>query len=232
MALAIWGKRWSGHTVLIRTDNMAVVHILNSGSARNEDMMHLLRSSFFILAQWSISITSQHLPGCHNQVAECLVLQRAIIIPLTLPSLVSPSNSYSSLPTEPPHHPPSRLDRPTPANSVHFYFEKGLAPATLQVYSSSQRQFLSFCSRTNQSPLPTSQDTLCSFVADLADKGLKYRSIKSYLAGIQNLHITQGLPSPSTNALPRLQLVMRGIQRHQAETGSRSAYGFPLPQRF
>ena len=72
MALAIWGKHWLGRTVLIRTNNMAVVHILNSGSARNKDVMHLLHSFFFILAQWSISITPQHLPGCHNQVADAL----------------------------------------------------------------------------------------------------------------------------------------------------------------
>ena len=124
-----------------------------------------------------------------------------------LPTHVSPSNSYSSLPTEPSHHPPPRLYRPTLANSVHYYFEKGLAPATQWVYSSSQRQFLSFCSSTNQSPLSASQDTLCSFVAELADKGLKYHSVKLYLASIRNLHITQCLPPLSVDALPRLQLV-------------------------
>ena len=61
-----------GSSVLIRCDNLDVVHILRSGYAKNEDVMHLMRCLFFITASFSLSIISQHLPGCHNQAANAL----------------------------------------------------------------------------------------------------------------------------------------------------------------
>ena len=35
-----------------------------------------------------------------------------------------------------------------------------------------------------------SEDTLCHFAASLADKGIKFSSIQSYLTGIRQLHIS------------------------------------------
>ena len=104
-------------------------------------------------------------------------------------------------------------------DSVDYYFTNSLAPTTKHTYSSSQKQFLSFCSRHNLSPLPASELTLCGFAAELADNGLKHQSIKVYLSGIRNLHISQGSPPPALDSLPCLQLVLRVIQRHQANTG-------------
>ena len=98
IALAIWGKSWSGHTVLIRTDNMAVVHILRAGSARNEMVMHLLCSLFFILAIWSLALTPQHFPGCHNDMADALSSNRLPLFHSLAPHMSPyPSPVHSSL---------------------------------------------------------------------------------------------------------------------------------------
>ena len=45
-----------------------------SGYAKHEDVMHLMRCLFFITASFSLSVISQHLPGCHNQAADALSL--------------------------------------------------------------------------------------------------------------------------------------------------------------
>ena len=42
-------------------------------------------------------------------------------------------------------------------------------------------------------PLPVSESGLCKFVTYLAEQGLKYRTIKTYLSGTQYLHIRSGL---------------------------------------
>ena len=92
MALTIWGKQWSGSCVLIRCDNLAVVHILRSGYAKNEDAMHLMRCLFFITASFSLSILSQHLPGCHNQAADALSRDRLPLFHSLVPQAsLSPS---------------------------------------------------------------------------------------------------------------------------------------------
>ena len=95
LALAIWGKKWIGSSVLVRCDNLDVVHILISRHSRNADVMHLMRSLFFITASFSISITPQHLPGYHNQAADALsrdnlsrfhsLIPQAALLPTPIP---------------------------------------------------------------------------------------------------------------------------------------------------
>ena len=52
------------------------------------------------------------------------------------------------------------------------------------------------------------------FAAFLAGQGLRWQTIKSYLAAVRNLHIRAGLPFPGQDeSLPRLQLLLRGIRR-------------------
>lgn len=41
IAAAMWGPRWQGQTVLVRCDIAAVVSIVNQGTSKNEEAMHL-----------------------------------------------------------------------------------------------------------------------------------------------------------------------------------------------
>ena len=45
MAAMVWGGQWEGLSVRFHTDNSAVVALLNSGSVRDESLMHLMRCS-------------------------------------------------------------------------------------------------------------------------------------------------------------------------------------------
>ena len=72
LRLGIWGYEWQGQTVLCRCDNAAVVAILRSGSSKDRTVMDLVRSLFFILAQFNIFLVSEHLPGVLNGDADAL----------------------------------------------------------------------------------------------------------------------------------------------------------------
>ena len=52
IAAHLWGPQWARHYVLFRSDNEAVVHILNSRTSKISDLMcllrHLLPSSMFL----------------------------------------------------------------------------------------------------------------------------------------------------------------------------------------
>ena len=69
IAGAIWGPLWHGATVLAQCDNMAVVHILNHGSSKNQDAMHLVRALAFITAKF---IVATLVKGVHNTQADAL----------------------------------------------------------------------------------------------------------------------------------------------------------------
>ena len=72
IAASTWGHRWAGKTIRALCDNMAVVHIINSRQSRDPDVMHLLRCLSLIESTLDFNITSKHLPGVHNDLADAL----------------------------------------------------------------------------------------------------------------------------------------------------------------
>lgn len=63
-------------------------------------------------------------------------------------------------------------------------------------------------------PFPVSEQLLCCFAAFLADEGLSPQTTKSYLAAVQNMQISLGLPDPrDQSSLPILKRVLAGICR-------------------
>ena len=68
VAVACWGKEWQGKAVVARCDNMAVVAIVNSGSSREAEEMHLRRCLAFLEAKWAIQLWAEHVRGVENEV--------------------------------------------------------------------------------------------------------------------------------------------------------------------
>lgn len=104
----------------------------------------------------------------------------------------------------------------------------GLATSTHQTYSSGQRRYLRFCEAMSVQALSTREEVLCRFVAQLAQDGLKHRTIKTYMAGIHHLHIEKGLGDPFLPSLCRLQYVLRGVKRTQAVEGGNCRQRLPI----
>lgn len=80
-----------------------------------------------------------------------------------------------------------------------------------------------FCTQWGvHQPLPVSEGLLCQFVSALGKEGLKHSTIKVYLSGVRFYQIAHGFGDPfrgSESSHPRLDYVMRGIKRAQAEGG-------------
>ena len=55
-AAALWGKEWQGQTVQVWCDNTAVVSIVNHGSSRDKQAMHLARCLVFIMAKFELEL--------------------------------------------------------------------------------------------------------------------------------------------------------------------------------
>ena len=60
-------------------------------------------------------------------------------------------------------------------------------------------------------PLPASEQLLVLFVADLSQR-VSYSTIRTYLAGIRHLHISEGVGNPLNGKL-KLDLLLRGVKR-------------------
>ena len=72
LAFHIWGKQFANRCLIIRTDNQAVMHILNSFTSKDRDIMILVRKLVLILMQYNILIKSIHLSGKLNILCDLI----------------------------------------------------------------------------------------------------------------------------------------------------------------
>ena len=62
-----WGHEWKGHTVMVHTDSMCALGMLNKGTSRNTLVMHYLRQLFWLSTKFNFQIKPIHVPGhLHN----------------------------------------------------------------------------------------------------------------------------------------------------------------------
>ena len=70
-AITIWGSGWAGQRICCLCDNMAVVFAVNKGSARDPQIMRLLRTPFFC-AHYNCTVSACHIAGAKNTSADAL----------------------------------------------------------------------------------------------------------------------------------------------------------------
>ena len=72
VALTLWGKQLSGKRILIRSDNLAVVGIINKQTSKCPQIMKLLRNFVLQCLLYNVSFRSKHIPGAQNHIADAL----------------------------------------------------------------------------------------------------------------------------------------------------------------
>ena len=106
---------------------------------------------------------------------------------------------------------PTRLDISELDGVVCRLYQVGLAPATQKAYQADKKRYLDFCRQSGLQPLPVAEGGLCRFVAFLQVEGLHHSTVKSYLSAVRHLQISQALGDPRMDTMPRLELVVRGL---------------------
>ena len=72
VAASLWGPLWCRLRVQFQCDNSAVVAILNKGSSKSSEVMHLLRSLITSACSYNFTFTAVHVPGSRNAAADAL----------------------------------------------------------------------------------------------------------------------------------------------------------------
>jgi len=107
-------------------------------------------------------------------------------------------------------HTPAPLDRAL-VDSARDFAQASASPATRRAYSSDWRQFSAWCAALGARPLPASPETVCAYLAHLANEGRKVATIGRALSSISQAHKAAGLDSPRASGV--VQRVFRGIRR-------------------
>ena len=106
-------------------------------------------------------------------------------------------------------------------NKAQELFRDGLATSSRNTYAAGQARYINFCKSARVPATPATEYTLTLFVAHLATANISQGTIKVYLSAIRHMHVSKGLHNQFNQQLtPRIQLILRGIKKHQASTHS------------
>ena len=72
VAITLWGKSLSGRHIWIRSDNRAVVDIINKQTSKCPLIMKLLRYFVLVCLRDNVTIKAKHIPGVQNNIADAL----------------------------------------------------------------------------------------------------------------------------------------------------------------
>lgn len=72
LAAAMWGAGWRGKTIKVLCDNSAVISIINGGTSKNQEAMHLRRCLAFVAAKFEFYMFAVHIKGEENTLADAL----------------------------------------------------------------------------------------------------------------------------------------------------------------
>ena len=72
VSAALWERLWEGRHIRFHSDNIAVVSILNKGTAKDHLLIHFLHCLFFYAAYYKFHYSAAHIPGTFNTAADAL----------------------------------------------------------------------------------------------------------------------------------------------------------------
>ena len=72
IAAAVWWLNWFNKSILCRCDNEAVVHIIDTGTSKDPQVMGLMRCLYFIAECFKLLLSAAHVSGVSNSLADTL----------------------------------------------------------------------------------------------------------------------------------------------------------------
>lgn len=72
LAAHYWAPAWANKRIIVFSDNMVTVSSINKCTSRNSTVMHFLRYLFWLSARFNFHLSSKHIKGKHNCLADCV----------------------------------------------------------------------------------------------------------------------------------------------------------------
>jgi hypothetical protein len=72
LAFLTWDSKLKGKKVILRSDNLSVVDIINKKSSRNSRVMYLIRHLMLALLLNNVQIKARHISGKKNQISDAI----------------------------------------------------------------------------------------------------------------------------------------------------------------
>ena len=107
---------------------------------------------------------------------------------------------------------------PEEANDIIETLSRSLADGSRNTYSSTQNQFIRFCTQHSLSAIPANTVTVLRFLNSVDKRGtVQATSLQSYLSGINKMHVEAGFDPPALGT--DVVDFKKGMGRKQKESG-------------
>lgn len=100
-------------------------------------------------------------------------------------------------------------------------FVAGMSAATVRAVRADWAQYIAWCERTGQPPLPAPVERLEAFVRDAVVQGRKRTTVQRYVYTVGLIHAAAGFPSPTKD--PRWKAMWKGLLKELKERGQITA---------
>ena len=136
MAAALWGLHWSGKHVRFHSDNMAVVSVLTSRTAKDPLLLHLLRCFSFYCAHFCFHFSARHIVGVTNVY---LMHYHVTFTFVYVPYLSDHAVHHPTFSPRASNRYQTGLGVRDPDTVVRSLIDRGVSQATLAAYESGRR---------------------------------------------------------------------------------------------
>lgn len=72
LAVEIWGSLLTNTSIVLHSDNVSVVYVINQLTSKDSNLMKLNRRLKVISLKYNISFHAEHIPGLLNNAADLL----------------------------------------------------------------------------------------------------------------------------------------------------------------
>lgn len=72
IAMKLWAHSWCGLRIVLDCDNLATVHVINSGRAKDAFMQQCAREIVFLSCKHQVELVANHIPGHTNRLPDLL----------------------------------------------------------------------------------------------------------------------------------------------------------------
>ena len=195
IAAILWGNQWQGQAVIFKCDNQSVVYCIESHTCKDPLVMQLLRCLFMLAGCYDFYPLSTHIARSLNGPADALSHN-------ILPSFHLQAPHANSRPVTIPPQVAALFQQPSvdwisPSwRALHGFLADGTAESTGRVYRTGQKRYFNFCQLSKSQAFPVTELQLMRFATYLAQEGLSWQTIKSYLSGIRHYLLVHNLHSP------------------------------------
>ena len=192
VSVILWGSEMTNRKILFRSDNQAVVSVINKQTSKCSRVMSLVRILVLQCLMHNIVFSAKHIPGVDNSIADALSRFQGSTVPLLSSRR---RQGRDTVPT---------LNVGCLEIEGRKLLRSAKAPKTTRTYEGAMKCFEEFrLMHGIDDQFPIASSNISLFIAFLSIRGYAASTVATYISAIGYYHKVNGFIDPTDNFVIR-----------------------------